>query len=86
MAKARLTDGSVCRPMSSDLLTHAVDAVRPQYVDSLLHQVRASTAEHTEAQVLQELRLSGGSIQFSRGTKAVVRSAEENTQSFQSGC
>lgn len=48
----------------SNLLTHAVDTVRPQQVDRLLHQVCATTAEHTEAQVLQELRFSRGGVQF----------------------
>lgn len=60
--------------MVSNLLTQAVDAIRPQQADSLLHQVCAATAEHTEAQVLQELRFSRGSIQSPRGTDAVIRS------------
>lgn len=59
---------------ASNLLTHAVDAIRAQQVDSLLHQVGAATAQHPEAQVLQELRFGGGGIQSPRGTDTVVRS------------
>lgn len=62
----------------SNLLTHAVDTVRPQQVDRLLHQVCATTAEHTEAQVLQELRFSRGGVQFPWGTEAVIRSEKQN--------
>lgn len=58
----------------SNLLTHAVDAIRAQQVDSLLHQVGAATAQHTEAQVLQEFRFGGGGIQSPRGTDTVIRS------------
>ena len=65
----------------SNLLTHAVDPIRPEQVDRLLHQVRAAAAEHTEAQVLQELCLSGGGIQFPRGAEAVIRSEGQSTQS-----
>lgn len=64
---------------ASNLLTHAVDAIRTQQVDSLLHQVSAATAEHTEAQVLQEFRFSGGGIQSPRGTDTVIRSAGRST-------
>lgn len=64
---------------ASNLLTHAVDAVGSQQVDSLLHQICASAAEHTEAQVLQELCFSGGSIQSPRGTDAVIRSEGQST-------
>lgn len=70
---------------ASNLLTHAVDAVRSQQVDSLLHQICASAAEHTEAQVLQELCFSGGSIQSPRGTDAVIRSEEQSTGSHMAG-
>lgn len=63
----------------SNLLTHAVDTIGPQQVDSLLHQVCASTAEHTEAQILQELCFSRGGIQFPRGTEAVIRSEGQST-------
>ena len=66
----------------SNLLTHAVESIWPEQVDSLLHQVCASTAEHTEAQVLQELCLDRDSIQFPRGTEAVIRSEGQSTQIF----
>lgn len=58
----------------SNLLTHAVDAIRAQQVDSLLHQVGAAAAQHTEAQVLQEFRFGGGGIQSPRCTDTVIRS------------
>ncbi len=71
----------LCVDCVSNLLTHAVDTIGPQQVDSLLHQVCASAAEHTEAQILQELCFSRGSIQFPRGTEAVIRSEGQSTQS-----
>lgn len=68
------TSQRACVDGVSNLLTHAVDAIRAQQVDSLLHQVSAATAQHTEAQVLQEFRFSGGGIQSPRGTDTVIRS------------
>lgn len=64
----------------SDLLARAVDAVGSQQVDGLLHQVRAAAAEHAEAQVLQELCFSGGSIQSPGGADAVIRSEGQKAQ------
>lgn len=66
----------MCVCTRADLLAHAVDAIGPQQVDRLLHQVGAATVEHPEAQVLQELGLSGGGIQLPGGTKTVLGSAE----------
>lgn len=68
------------RPRPSDLLARAVDAVGSQQVDGLLHQVGAPAAEHAEAQVLQELCFSGGSIQSPRGADAVIRSEGQKAQ------
>lgn len=65
----------------SNLLTRAVDTIPPEQADSLIHQICASTAEHTKAQILQEFCLSGRSIQFPRGTEAVIRSERQSTQS-----
>lgn len=48
----------------SNLLARAVDTIRAEQPDSLLHQVCSATAKHTKAQVLQELCLSRGSVEF----------------------
>lgn len=77
------TSQRACVDGVSNLLTHAVDAIRPQQVDSLLHQVSAATAQHTEAQVLQEFRFSGGGIQSPRGTDTVIRSKVGKARNLQ---
>lgn len=46
------------------LFTLAVDAFRAEQIDGLLYQVRATTVEHAEPQVLQKLCLSRCSIQL----------------------
>lgn len=46
------------------LFTLAVDAFRSEQIDGLLYQVRASTVEHPEPQILQKLCLSGRSVQL----------------------
>lgn len=62
----------------SDLLAHAVDAVRPQQVHGLLDQVGSATVEHPEAQVLQELGLCGGRVQLPGCAETVLGSAGGN--------
>lgn len=62
---------SVCISRS-DLLTHAVYAIRSQQIDRLLDKVSATTVEHPKAQVLQKLGLCGGCVQLSCGTEAIV--------------
>lgn len=66
------------------LFAHAVDAIGPQQVHGLLHQVRPSTVEHPEAQVLQELGLGGGSIQLPGGAETVLCSAGRTLNLFSS--
>ena len=60
----------------SDLFAHAVYAIRPQQVDGLLDQVRSSTVEHPEAEILQELGLRGGCIKLPGGAETVLGSAD----------
>lgn len=67
------------RSLWADLLAHTVDAIGPQQVDGLLHQVGAAAVEHPEAQVLQELGLGGGSVQLPGGAETVLSSAEGGT-------
>lgn len=63
----------------TNLFAQAVDAVRPQQIDSLFHQVGPATVEHTEAQVLEELSLRGGCIQLAGSTETVIRPGREIT-------
>lgn len=62
---------SVCISRS-DLLAHAVYAIRSQQIDRLLNKVSATTVKHSKAQVLQKLGLGGGCVQLSRGTETIV--------------
>lgn len=65
-----------------DLLAHAVNAIGPQQVHSLLDQVRPTAVEHPEAQILQELGLCGGCVQLSGGTEAILGSADRSSRSI----
>lgn len=65
-----------------DLLAHAVDAIRPQQVHSLLHQVGPPAVEHPEAQILQELGLGGRCVQLSGGAETILGSAGGNSRSM----
>ena len=60
----------------TNLFTHAVDAVRPQQIDSLLDQVGPATVEHTESQVLEELSLCGCCIQLPGCTEVICPGRE----------
>ena len=68
----------VCVCEVSDLFAHAVDAVGPQQVHGLLHQVRPAAVEHPEAEVLQELGLGGGGVELPGGTETILGPAEGN--------
>lgn len=67
----------------TDLLAHAVYAVRSQQIDCLLDKVSATTVEHPKAQVLQKLGLCGGCVQLSCGTEAIVCSKKTSNTVFE---
>lgn len=62
--------------LSHYLFAHAVNPIRPQQGYGLFNQICSATVEHSETQVLLELRFSGNCIQFPRCTKTVVDSVD----------
>lgn len=54
------------------LIVHAVHPIRPQQVDGLANQIRASTVEHPEAQVQMELICGGLGVEALEGAEAAL--------------
>lgn len=54
------------------LIVHAVHPLRPQQLDGLANQVRASTVEHPEAQVQMELIRGGLGVEALEGAEAAL--------------
>lgn len=54
------------------LIVHAVHPIRPQQVDGLANQIRASTVEHPEAQVQMELICGGLGVEAFEGAEAAL--------------
>lgn len=63
------------------LVVHAVDPVRPQQVDGLADQVRASAVEHPKTQVEVELVRGGFGVEALEGAEATFRPGEETVAS-----
>lgn len=59
------------------LVVHAVDPVRPQQLDGLANEIRASAVEHPEAQVEVELVCGGLGVEALEGAEAALRPEED---------